>query len=90
MNLGNLRRIAVLRNDRFGDLVCTLPVFEALRLGCPNAHLTAIVSSETGSAAALPGPAVRRSESATPPPIRPDVRRRALLQPATSELFKLV
>ena len=35
MKTADLRRIAVLRNDRLGDLVCTLPLFEALRQGCP-------------------------------------------------------
>jgi ADP-heptose:LPS heptosyltransferase len=42
-----LRRIAVLRNDRLGDLVFTLPLFEALRQGCPHAQITAIVHPET-------------------------------------------
>ncbi len=39
----DIRRVAVFRNDRLGDLVCTLPVFEALRSGLPQAHITAIV-----------------------------------------------
>ncbi len=47
MKPGDIRRIAVFRNDRLGDLVCTLPVFEALRLGLPQAHITAIVNPET-------------------------------------------
>ena len=36
MKTAKIRRIAVLRNDRLGDLVCTLPVFEALRQHCPR------------------------------------------------------
>ena len=47
MKTAELRRIAVLRNDRLGDLVCTLPLFEALRHGCPAAHITAMVSPAT-------------------------------------------
>ncbi len=47
MKTAEIRRIAVLRNDRLGDLVCTLPVFEALRHGLPRAHIAAIVHPET-------------------------------------------
>lgn len=47
MKTAEIRRIAVLRNDRLGDLVCTLPLLEALRQGFPQAHVTAIVSPES-------------------------------------------
>ncbi|HTU24537.1 MAG TPA: glycosyltransferase family 9 protein [Pirellulales bacterium] len=53
MKPADIRRVAVFRNDRLGDLVCTLPVFEALRLGLPAAHITAIVHPD--SAALLAG-----------------------------------
>jgi ADP-heptose:LPS heptosyltransferase len=44
MNLEKIKRIAVVRNNHIGDLVCTLPAFEALRQGMPHAHITAIVN----------------------------------------------
>jgi heptosyltransferase III len=47
MQPSELRRIAVFRNDRLGDLVCTLPLFEALRSSFSQAQLTAIVSPES-------------------------------------------
>ena len=34
----------MVRNNHIGDLVCTLPAFEALRHGLPRAHITAIVN----------------------------------------------
>jgi ADP-heptose:LPS heptosyltransferase len=44
----SLRRILLVRNDRIGDLVLTLPAFEAVRRHWPGAHLTALVSSAAG------------------------------------------
>jgi heptosyltransferase III len=44
MNLKKIKRIALVRNNHIGDLVCTLPAFEALRQGIPDAHITAIVN----------------------------------------------
>jgi ADP-heptose:LPS heptosyltransferase len=43
-----LRRILLVRNDRIGDLVLTLPAFEAVRRRWPEAHLTALVSPYAG------------------------------------------
>jgi ADP-heptose:LPS heptosyltransferase len=43
-----LRRILLLRNDRLGDLVLTLPAFEAVRRHWPEARLTALVSPQAG------------------------------------------
>lgn len=40
----DLRRILLVRNDRIGDLVLTMPAFEAARRSWPQAHLTALVS----------------------------------------------
>ena len=39
----DLRRILLVRNDRVGDLVLTMPAFEAVRRSWPQAHLTALV-----------------------------------------------
>ncbi|HTU24536.1 MAG TPA: glycosyltransferase family 9 protein [Pirellulales bacterium] len=44
LDLQKIRRIALVRNNHMGDLVCTLPAFEALRTGLPHAHITAIVN----------------------------------------------
>jgi ADP-heptose:LPS heptosyltransferase len=44
----SLRRILLVRNDRVGDLVLTLPAFEAVRRHWPEAHLTALVSPYAG------------------------------------------
>ena len=44
----HLRRILLLRNDRIGDLMLTLPAFEAVRRHWPEAHLTALVSPDAG------------------------------------------
>jgi len=40
-----IRRIAVARLDRLGDLVCCLPAFELLRAHYPQAHITGYVSA---------------------------------------------
>ncbi len=40
----DLRRILLVRNDRIGDLVLTMPAFEAARRHWPQAHLAALVS----------------------------------------------
>lgn len=42
------QRILLVRNDRIGDLVLTLPAFEAARRHWPEAHLTALVSPYAG------------------------------------------
>jgi ADP-heptose:LPS heptosyltransferase len=41
----NARRIAVVRTDRLGDMVLTLPMCAALKAACPNAELTFIARS---------------------------------------------
>jgi ADP-heptose:LPS heptosyltransferase len=42
------RRILVVRNDRLGDLVLSLPAIEAVRRRWPQAHLSAMVSGYAG------------------------------------------
>lgn len=39
------RRILVVRRDNIGDLVCTTPLFTALRAAVPGAHIAALVNS---------------------------------------------
>lgn len=39
------KRIIVIRRDNIGDLVCTIPVFRALRARFPTAHIAALVNS---------------------------------------------
>jgi len=41
-------RILIVRNDRIGDLVLTLPAIEALRRHLPNAHITLLASHYAG------------------------------------------
>jgi lipopolysaccharide heptosyltransferase II len=41
-------RILVVRNDRVGDLVLTLPAIELLKRSFPDAHLTVLVSQYAG------------------------------------------
>ncbi len=41
-------RILLVRNDRIGDLVLTLPAFEAVRRHWPRAHVAALVSPYAG------------------------------------------
>jgi heptosyltransferase-3 len=38
-------RILVIRRDNIGDLVCTTPLFAALRARYPKAHIAALVNS---------------------------------------------
>ena len=38
-------RILVIRRDNIGDLVCTTPLFSALRARYPQAHISALVTS---------------------------------------------
>lgn len=38
-------KILIIRRDNIGDLVCTTPLFSALRQHYPNAHLAARVNS---------------------------------------------
>ena len=42
--IAQLRRILLVRNDRIGDLVLTLPAFQAVRRQWPRAHVVALVS----------------------------------------------
>ena len=46
--LSHLRRVLLVRNDRIGDLVLSLPAFEAVRRALPHAHITALVSRYAG------------------------------------------
>ncbi len=39
------RRVLIVRNDRIGDLMLTLPALEALRSALPQAHLSLLASS---------------------------------------------
>jgi ADP-heptose:LPS heptosyltransferase len=43
-----LDRILVVRNDRIGDLVLTLPALEAIRRAWPQAHVAALASGYAG------------------------------------------
>ncbi|MBS1537245.1 MAG: glycosyltransferase family 9 protein [Bacteroidetes bacterium] len=43
--LKNARRIAVVRTDRLGDMVLTLPMCAALKAACPNAEISLITRS---------------------------------------------
>jgi heptosyltransferase-3 len=44
-----LQNILVVRTDRIGDVILTLPTVKALRLNFPNAHVTMLVSSYTST-----------------------------------------
>jgi heptosyltransferase III len=46
------RSILVIRRDNIGDLVCTTPLFSALRRHFPDAHIAALVNSYNASALA--------------------------------------
>lgn len=39
------RKILIIRRDNIGDLVCTTPLFSALRKSFPKAHIAALVNS---------------------------------------------
>ncbi len=41
----SLKRIMVVRNDKIGDLICSLAAFEALKKACPQAEITLISST---------------------------------------------
>lgn len=43
----DVRSLLLVRNDRIGDLVLTLPAFEAARKALPRAHIAALVSPYT-------------------------------------------
>jgi ADP-heptose:LPS heptosyltransferase len=45
--IARVRRILLVRNDRLGDLVLTLPAFQAVRRQWPRAHVAALVSPYT-------------------------------------------
>ncbi len=45
MNLRNPRRILIIRRDNIGDLICTTPLFRALRETFPHAYIAALVNS---------------------------------------------
>jgi ADP-heptose:LPS heptosyltransferase len=40
-----IRRVLVVRRDNIGDLVCTTPLFAALRAALPGTHVAALVNS---------------------------------------------
>jgi ADP-heptose:LPS heptosyltransferase len=42
--IARVRKILLVRNDRIGDLVLTLPAFQAVRRQWPRAHVAALVS----------------------------------------------
>ncbi len=44
----SIRRILLVRNDRIGDLMLTLPAFEAVRRRWPRAHVVALASGYAG------------------------------------------
>jgi heptosyltransferase III len=44
-----LQNILVVRTDRIGDVILTLPTVEALKSNFPNAHVTMLVSSYTST-----------------------------------------
>lgn len=46
--IARLRRILLVRNDRIGDLVLTLPAMQAVRRQWPKAHIAALVSRYAG------------------------------------------
>jgi ADP-heptose:LPS heptosyltransferase len=41
----DIRKILVVRDDHIGDLICSLPVFEALKKALPDARTTLVASS---------------------------------------------
>lgn len=43
--LKRVRKILVVRDDHIGDLICSLPVFEALKKALPDAHITLVAST---------------------------------------------
>ncbi len=43
--LRNLKKIIVIRRDNIGDLICTTPLFSALRARFPDARIDALVNS---------------------------------------------
>ena len=44
-----MQNILVVRTDRIGDVILTLPTIEALKLNLPNAHIAMLLSSYTAS-----------------------------------------
>ena len=44
-----MQNILVVRTDRIGDVILTLPTIEALKLNFPNAHIAMLLSSYTAS-----------------------------------------
>lgn len=42
--LKDVKKILVVRDDHIGDLICSLPVFEALKNALPEAHITLVAS----------------------------------------------
>ena len=49
MKKQRLQNILVVRTDRIGDVILTLPTVEALKSNFPNAHVTMLVSSYTST-----------------------------------------
>jgi len=50
-DLSKLKKILIVRNDQIGDLICSLPVFEALKKACPHAKITLVASTYSFSVA---------------------------------------
>ena len=50
-----VKRVLIIRRDNIGDLVCTTPLFSALREALPNAYLAALVNSYNAEALRQPG-----------------------------------
>ena len=50
-DLSSLKRIMVVRNDKIGDLICSLAAFEALKKACPQAEITLVSSTYNAEAA---------------------------------------
>ena len=45
-----MKKVLIIRRDNIGDLVCTTPLFSALREALPNAYLAALVNSYNAEA----------------------------------------
>lgn len=50
-DLTKVRRILIVRDDHIGDLICSTPVFEALKKTCPQAEITLVSSTYNGAIA---------------------------------------
>ncbi len=52
MNLASMKRIAVVRRNRIGDLLCTMPLLNYLKKTIPESHITLFI--EKGNASLMP------------------------------------